>query len=117
MQTLFQKINELNGLIVDGKALEGFEKFYHDEVIMQENQAQPTVGKIANRKREAEFFNAVTEFRSAKPLLVTAGENTTMVEWHFDYTHKDWGVRNYKQISVQHWSDGRIIRETFYYGS
>jgi hypothetical protein len=38
MQTLFQKINKLNGLIVDGRALEGFEKFYHDEVIMHENK-------------------------------------------------------------------------------
>jgi len=42
---------------------------------------------------------------------------TSMVQWHVDYTHKDWGVRNYKQVSVQDWKDGRIIKEQFFYGS
>ena len=40
-----------------------------------------------------------------------------MVEWHFDYTHRDWGVRKYNQVTVQEWKDGRIISERFYYGS
>lgn len=116
MKTILQKINELNQMIVEGNALEGFERFYHDEVVMQENESPPTKGKVANLIREFEFFNSITEFRGAKPLAVSAGENVSMVEWHFDYTHKDWGVRNYKQISVQQWADGKIIYEKFYHG-
>jgi len=38
-----------------------------------------------------------------------------MVEWHFDYTHKDWGIRNYTQVAVQDWKDGKIVKEKFYY--
>lgn len=117
MAHLFQNISDLNDLILQGKALDAFEKYYHDDVIMQENENTPTVGKDANRKREQEFFEAITEFRSARPLKVTVGEGVTMVEWHFDYTHKDWGVRNYRQISVQEWKNGKIVKETFYYGA
>lgn len=117
MAHLFQNISDLNDLILQGKALDAFEKYYHDDVIMQENESTPTVGKDANRKREQEFFEAITEFRSARPLKVTVGEGVTMVEWHFDYTHKDWGVRNYRQISVQEWKNGKIVKETFYYGA
>ena len=116
MSALLEKIDDLNELILKGKALEAFEKYYHDDVVMQENENPPTIGKAANRRREDEFYSSVTEFRSAKPLKITVGENTSMVQWQYDYTHKDWGIRNYVQVSVQDWKDGRIIREQFFYG-
>ena len=117
MTTLLEKINDLNGLVLQGKSLEAFDKYYHDKVIMQENENQPTVGKQANRKREEEFFSSITEFRDAKPLKVSAGNKFTMVQWHYDYTHKDWGVRKYTQVSVQEWRNGKIIKEQFFYGN
>jgi hypothetical protein len=117
MATLLEKISELNDLILQGKAMEAFEKYYHPEVVMQENENPPTIGKAENRKREEEFFSSVTDFRGAKPLKVTIGEGVSMVEWQYDYTHKEWGVRNYTQVSVQEWKDGLIIKEKFYYNS
>ena len=117
MNNLIEKISTLNDMILQGKALEAFEEFYHEQIVMQENDNEEFVGKEINRKREEEFFASITEFRGAKPLKVAIGENTTMVEWHFDYTHKDWGVKNYIQVAVQDWKDGKIIKEKFYYGS
>ncbi|AJR03945.1 SnoaL-like domain-containing protein [Siansivirga zeaxanthinifaciens] len=117
MHTLIEKISALNDMILQGKALEAFDEFYHDDVVMQENDTPEFVGKEINRKREEAFFAAITEFRCAKPLKIAIGENTTMVEWHFDYTHKDLGIRNFNQIAVQEWKDGKIIKEKFYYGS
>ena len=117
MSALLEKIDDLNDLVLQGKSVEAFEKYYHDEVIMQENESIPTLGKEANLKREKEFYTSITEFRSAKPLKITVGEDISMVQWHYDYTHKDWGVRNYSQVSVQEWKDGKIIREQFFYGT
>ena len=117
MNTLLEKISNINDMIVQGRALEAFDQFYHDDVVMQENDNPIVEGKVANRQREEDFFGAITEFRGANPLKVTIGENTTMVEWHFDYTHKDWGIKNYTQIAVQDWKDGKIIKEKFYYGA
>lgn len=117
MTTLLEKISDLNDLILQEKAMEAFEKYYHDDVIMQENANPPTIGKEANRKREEVFYASLTEFRGARPLKVTVGEGITMVQWHYDYTHKDWGVRNYTQVSVQEWKDDKIIKEQFFYGS
>lgn len=118
MNTLLENISNVNDLILQGKALEAFDKYYHDDVTMQENENPAVIGKKANRVREEEFFGAITEFRGAKVLKVTVGENNiTMVEWHYDYTHKDWGVKNYSQIAVQEWKNGQIINEKFYYGS
>jgi len=117
MTTLLEKISGLNDLVLQGKLLEAFDLYYHDDVIMQENENPPTVGKETNRKREEDFFSAITEFRHAKPLKLTVGEGITMVQWHYDYTHKDWGVRNYTQVSVQEWKNGKIIKEQFFYGN
>ena len=115
MSSLVEKIHNLNQLVLQGKVMEAFETYYDEAVVMQENEMEPTVGKEANRNREEEFSRNLLEFRAAKPLKVTVGDNVTMVEWHFDFTHKEWGVRNYNQVSVQEWQDGKIIKEKFYY--
>ena len=105
MSALLAKIDDLNDLVLQGKALEAFEKYYHDEVIMQENQNTQPSGRKPTGRREIDFFSSITEFRSAKPLKITIGEGVSMVQWHYDYTHKDWGVRNYSQVSVQEWKE------------
>ena len=118
MNKLLENISSVNDMILQGKALEAFEQYYHDDVVMQENENPKVIGKEANRKREEEFFGGITEFRSAKVLNVTIGEdNTTMVEWYMDYTHKDWGIKNGAQVAVQKWKDNKIINEKFYYAS
>lgn len=117
MNTIPKKVHELNDMIIRGELLEALDKFYAGDVVMQENDLEPTSGKRANRKREEEFLENVTEFRRAEPLKVAIGSDCTMVEWHFDYTHKEWGIRDYRQVSVQEWKDGKIIREKFYYAS
>ncbi|MGZ3951466.1 MAG: hypothetical protein ACXVBZ_08720 [Flavisolibacter sp.] len=81
MTTLLEKISDLNDLVLQGKPLVAFEKYYHEDVVMQENENVPTIGKEANRKREEEFFASVTEFRGARPLKVSVGDGITMVQW------------------------------------
>jgi len=82
---------------------------------MQENSLAPTVGKKANYHREVEFYANITEFRGAQIKGMGVGDDISFVIWHYDYTHKNWGVRNYSQVSVQHWKDGKIINEKFVY--
>ena len=84
MTALLEKISNLNDLVLKGMSMEAFEEYYHEDVVMQENENPPTIGKEANRKREEEFYASITEFRSAKPLKVTIGEGITMVQWHYD---------------------------------
>lgn len=117
MASLLEKISDLNDLLLQGKAMDAFEKYYHQDVSMQENENPPTLGKANNREREKDFFSSIVEFRGAKPLKVSVGEGVSMVEWHYDYNHKDLGERDYTQVSVQEWKDGQIIREKFYYNS
>lgn len=110
-------LNDLNALVIAGKLMDAFEKYYHQEIEMQENNNAPVKGKDANRKREEEFLNNVTEFRAATVRDLAVNGTTSFVIWSYDYTHKEWGVKNYTQVSVQNWKDGKIIKEQFFYES
>jgi hypothetical protein len=110
-------LKELNSLVLNGKMMDAFEKFYHGDVAMQENHLHPTISKDANRQRELEFLDNVIEFRGAEVKGTGIGDNISFVIWKYDYTHKVWGVRDYTQVSIQEWRDGKIIRETFVYAN
>jgi len=108
-------LKELNTLVMEGKLIDAFDKFYHEEVAMQENEQAPTVSKETNRRRELEFLDNITEFRRAAVKGMAIGDDISYVTWTYDYTHKEWGVRQYTQVSVQQWKDGKIIHEQFIY--
>lgn len=110
-------LQELNGLVIGGRLMDAFETFYHDDVVMQENNLPATVSKGANRQRELQFLDNVTEFRNAEVKGIGVNGNLSYVIWHYDYTHKEWGVRDYTQVSIQEWKDGQIIKEIFVYNN
>ena len=110
-----QSLNDLNRLVLEGRLIDAFEKYYHPDVVMQENELEPVVSKAANRERELDFLNNIVEFRKAEVKGVGIGDGISFVIWNYDYTHKQWGVKNYSQVSVQEWKDGKIIREQFIY--
>lgn len=117
MQDLKQSVDELNQMILEGKVLEAFEKFYAEDVVMQDNNNPARTGKAENRKYEEAFVGGLTEFRGAKILNTIISDGIAVVETWMDFTHKDYGDRNYTQVSVQRWKDGKIVEEKFYYNN
>lgn len=111
-------VDELNQMILRGEILDAFEKFYADDVVMQDNDDEPRRGKDVNREYEKAFVNGLTEFRGAelKSVAIDHENGIAFNRWFFDYTHKDWGDMTYNQVAVQRWKDGKIVRETFYHG-
>jgi len=105
---------ELNEMILEGRILDAFEKFYADDCTLQEGCEDPIVGKEANRARETMFVEGITEFRGAALHDVAIGEDVTMSVWHFDYTHGEWGSHTYDQVAVRTWKGDKIVNERFY---
>ncbi len=116
-QDLKANVEELNSMILEGKILDAFDKFYAPDVKMQDNDYPVREGFDLNREYEVAFVNGLTEFRGAKVLNTIISDDVAAIEWWFDYTHQDYGVRNYKQVSTQRWKNGKIIEEKFYYNN
>jgi len=110
------KVTKLNEMILNGQALEAFEEFYHENIVMSENGRDERVGKRANREFEKDFFGKITAFNGAEVKNVAFADNLSTVEMFMDYEHSEWGHKVFTQVAVQEWKDGLIIRETFYHG-
>lgn len=105
--------------VEQGRALEAFERFYADDVVMQENQLPPTVGKAANREREARFASRIREVHESRARLVLVDGDHAVVHWNFAFTDQD-GLRIcFDQLALQTWrgegTDARVVRERFVY--
>ena len=117
MNLLIENVSDLNDLLMQGEVQEAFEKFYHEDVVIQLNDETPVKGKAANRKLKENELENIIEFKSAKPLKVTIGEQTTMVEWQLHDQHKYFGERHFTQVAVQDWNQGQVIKEKLYCGN
>jgi ketosteroid isomerase-like protein len=105
----------LNDMVLSGKALEAFEKYYADDVVMQENSDEPRVGKEANRKAEEEFFASLAEFHEGKVLASAVNGDTSFSEWFMDVTFKNGYRMRMAQVAVRKWKDGKVVHERFFY--
>ncbi len=105
----------LNEAVLTGKALEAFEQYYADDVVMQENSEAPRVGKDVNRKAEQDFFASLAEFHEGKLVSSAVNGDVTFGEWFMDVTFKNGPRMKLAQTAVRRWKDGKIVHERFYY--
>ena len=114
--TDFKQLDQaVDQAILNGQALDAFEKYYADDVVMQENDGQPFVGKDVNRKREQEFFASVEDFHGAEIVSKGFGDGASLTEWMLDLTFKGGQRTKLEQVGVRRWKDGKIVSERFCY--
>ena len=106
---------ELNEMIASGQAMEAFERFYADDVVMQENNQEARRGKDACRKYEEEFFGNVAEFHEGSLHGSAAQGDLSYSEWTFDVTFKDGSRMRNRQVAARRWKDGQVVSERFFY--
>ena len=106
---------QLNQQILAGDPLGAFEKYYAEDVVMQENEEAPRKGKVANRKAEKEFFDSIEQINGGKVLASAVNGDTSFSEWEYDVTFKGGHRVTLKQVAVRRWSNGKVVHEKFYY--
>ncbi len=100
-----QNVKDLHQNYVNaGKLLEGFEKFYAENVVMQELGEEPRIQSIKEIHGGGclSFAEDVTS-------------NKTMVESWMDLTFSNGFRVKMQQVAVQTWENGLIINEIFYH--
>jgi hypothetical protein len=107
--------DELNQQIQSGAILAALERFYADEVVMQENSDVPKIGKEACRNAERAVLDAVEQFHGVRLLGNAVNGDTSYSEWEFDATYKGAGRVKLTQVAARRWKDGLIVHERFYY--
>jgi len=112
-----ENANDLYKMIGEGHAMDAFEKYYHDDVVMIEANGEIRSGKETNRKFEQEFFSSIKEYHGGGVNSLTSNEQegVTMVESWMEATFNDGNKVKMEEVAVQKWQDNQIIQERFYY--
>ncbi|OWY72125.1 hypothetical protein B7486_04145 [cyanobacterium TDX16] len=100
--------------ILAGKILETFDRYYGDDVVMSENGTNERAGKAENRAYEEQFVNNVT-FHAASVGNILVDGDKAAVEWVMEFTPKGGSRMVQRQVSLQTWRDGKVVREVFYH--
>ena len=113
-----ERIQDVYTQLGEGKALDAFDQYYADDVVMIEATGDKREGKARNREYEENFFASIKEMHGAGVDGFTSdGNNITMVENWMDVTFKDGNRMKLEQIARQIWKDGKIVEERFYYNA
>ena len=115
----YDKAKDIYDMSAQGKALEAFEKYYHNDVEMVEATGEPRKGKEINRKFQLEFMGMIKEFHGSGVKAITSNEKeaVTIVEAWMDVTYKDGRRTLMEEVAVQRWKGDQIIHERFYYNT
>ena len=94
-------VEDLIAKVVGGKALAAFDRYYADDVTMQENEP-PRVGKGACRTFEADFLSKIKAVRTYVCDGYVISGNKAFIVYRIDADHAEWGTLNMSpEVAIQ----------------
>ena len=117
--TYYERAVDIYTMMSQGQMLGAFDKYYHDDVVVQEATGEVREGKAVNRTFEEQWLASIQEFHGGGATVITANEKekVTMVEAWVDVTFKDGNRMKMEEVAVQKWVGDQIIHERFYYNA
>lgn len=104
-------------MLVEGRSMAAFERFYADDVTIQENTHPPVVGKEQNRRREEAFLHAVEEVEAVTLLGWAVRGDTSYSEWVYVMRLKGGRTIRIDEVAARRWRDGQVVHERYYHDS
>jgi hypothetical protein len=116
MTTLKENVSALNDHIIGKETVKAMDLFYAHDVQMQENEDHPRKGKDACLEYEKMVLDIFDIDSILIDQAIDENRNVVFSEWEMTITNKETKKTSKRtQISVQHWHDGLIESEKFYY--
>ena len=113
--TVQESVKKLISLVEQHKFLEAIQEFYADDASMQENNASPRCGLAALLENERKVMASFKELHVARAQSFIAGEDHAAIRWLFEYTDVKGRRLCLDEVAYQHWRDGKIVSERFFY--
>ena len=107
-------LDEFIAVVVSGDHAGAIERYYTEDASMQENTAEPRVGRDGLVARERGVLERMSHVYSKAMSSVVEGDNVA-IHWIFELTDKSGKARRVDEVAVQLWRGDRIFRERFFY--
>ena len=119
MITILAKIvTEYSLLLEKGDNISVIDLYYADDMQQVENDEPPTIGKAAIKTREEMNLYGVNSFeQKIVSLVIDEAKSMVMGEMLIFFDSKKYGSKKLFEAFIQHWKDGKIVYQKFYYKS
>jgi hypothetical protein len=116
MVNLQDNVGALNALITSDNTLKAMELYYDKNVSMQENEDAPRVGKLLCIDHEKKNLDNVKSFKlDILNQAIDVQNQVVFSEYYIEFETLQGMKLSMREVSVQHWENGKIVREKFYY--
>ena len=106
--------DQLNTLILQGKNLEAFRRFYDENVVAQENNDAERIGREPWIRAFEESAKNIEKVDS-RVLANAVNGDVSFSEWETEFVIKGMSPMKMVQVAVRQWRNGRVVRERFYH--
>jgi ketosteroid isomerase-like protein len=108
------RLDEFIAVVESGDHAGAIERYYTEDATMQENAAQPRVGRDGLVAHERAALARMSDVYSKCMTSVLEGDRV-VIHWNFVLTEKSGLIRRFDEIALQEWRGDRIFRERFFY--
>ena len=108
-------IEEFIAIVESNEHDKAIEKFYTVDASMQENQAEPRVGRdllVSNEKNTLQKVKSLVS-KCIRPYFVNDDE--VVIQWYFRFEWKNGSISEIEEITRQNWEGELIKSEQFFY--
>ena len=103
-------------LLEKGDNLSVIDLFYADDMQQVENNEAPVIGKTALLEMEKKNLAGVNSFeQKIISLVIDEEKGIVMGEMQVVFDSKKSGQKKLHEAFIQHWKDGKIVYQKFYY--
>ena len=106
-------VDELIALVAEGKPMEAFAKFYHDDIEKTDLDGVSHRGKALNDKMGHEQLAGIVGVRDFSTVGRIVKGNRSFIVWSIDLDNTS-GQLKVVEVAIQDWQDGKIIRERYF---
>lgn len=117
--TNLERANHINELMGEGKLLEAFDTYYHEDVVKVEGNGDVVEGKAANREFQVQWLESMEEMHGwgVTAFAEDATNGKVVMESWADVSFKGGPRMKIEEVEVQTWENGLITHIRFYYDS
>ena len=108
-------LEDLKVLLGKGQFLEAMDKYLADDVILQEANETPKIGKDVSIQAEKELLANVSEFIRYDIKNESISGDISYYEAIMEFKTKDGQHHKFEQVNRTQWKDGKIINERYYH--
>jgi folate-binding Fe-S cluster repair protein YgfZ len=114
MENLKTLVTEFTALVQGFKYAEAHEKFYDENLVKHENEDAPSIGLKQHKEEMVKFLADISNYAVTHKNTIIS-DDISVIEWHYIFDHKEWGHKEFDEVSVQRWKNGKIIHERHHY--